>query len=185
MTVQSRTADWFEVKVRYGKHTEEGFYKKVTELYVVDALTFTEAEQRVTARLSALTGDSLEVLAIARAPYKELIISTDPGDDRFFRARVQYDVATDGRPRHHTVCILVQASLIDRAKHAIDDLHDTIFTDYAIVSIVETRIVDVYTYTGAEAKAGVEEEEEEDTVEGILKDDGGEEEEETTGGNNL
>lgn len=43
-TMRSRTSDWFEVKIRYEKTVEDGTQKRVTEKYVVDALSFTEGE---------------------------------------------------------------------------------------------------------------------------------------------
>ena len=45
--MRSRTAEWFECKIRYEKVQEDGLQKKVTEGYVVDALSFTEAEERI------------------------------------------------------------------------------------------------------------------------------------------
>ena len=38
---------WFECKIRYEKVVENGMQKKVTEPYLVDALSFTEAEARI------------------------------------------------------------------------------------------------------------------------------------------
>ena len=38
---------WFECKIRYEKVMENGMNKKVTEPYLVDALSFTEAEARI------------------------------------------------------------------------------------------------------------------------------------------
>ena len=46
--MRSRTAEWFETKVKYDKMMEDGSQKKVPELYVVDALSFTEAEEAIT-----------------------------------------------------------------------------------------------------------------------------------------
>ena len=51
--MRSRTADWFECKIKYEKTTEDGLQKKVTEPYVVDALSFTEAEQRIMEEMSS------------------------------------------------------------------------------------------------------------------------------------
>ena len=38
--------EWFECKVRYDKTMETGLLKKTTETYIVEALSFTEAERR-------------------------------------------------------------------------------------------------------------------------------------------
>ncbi len=51
--MKSRTAEWFECKIRYEKTMEDGLPKKVTETYTIDALSFTEAEQRITEEISA------------------------------------------------------------------------------------------------------------------------------------
>lgn len=46
-SLRSRTGSWFECKVRYGKTQDDGSEKMVNELYVVDALSFTEAEASI------------------------------------------------------------------------------------------------------------------------------------------
>lgn len=43
---------WFECKIRYEKVMEDGLQKKVTEQYVVDALSFSEAEARIIEEMS-------------------------------------------------------------------------------------------------------------------------------------
>ena len=45
--MRTRTSTWFECKIRYDKMMEDGMQKKITELYVVDALSFTEAESSI------------------------------------------------------------------------------------------------------------------------------------------
>ena len=51
--MRSRTSEWFECKVQYEKVMEDGCVKKVTELYTVEALSFTEAEARIIEEMSA------------------------------------------------------------------------------------------------------------------------------------
>lgn len=57
--MRSRTANWFICKIRYEKTGEDGLQKKVTETYVVDALTFTEAEARITEEWPHTSAESL------------------------------------------------------------------------------------------------------------------------------
>ena len=45
--MRTRTANWFVCRVSYDKTMEDGLQKKVKELYVVDAMSFTEAETRI------------------------------------------------------------------------------------------------------------------------------------------
>ena len=80
--MRSRTAEWFETKIRYEKMMEDGMQKKTTEAYVVDALTFTEAEETITEEMRAyITGDFV-ITDIKKAPYKEVFFSDNPNADK-------------------------------------------------------------------------------------------------------
>ena len=51
--MRSRTATWFECKIAFEKVMENGLQKKVTEKYVVNALSHSEAEERIKEEMSA------------------------------------------------------------------------------------------------------------------------------------
>ena len=88
--MRSRTANWFETKIRYEKTMDDGKQKAVTELYVVDALSFTEAEAEIIQEMSAyITGD-FKVTGISQAPYSEIFFSDTDTDDRFFKTKLQF-----------------------------------------------------------------------------------------------
>ena len=70
--MRSRTANWFICKIRYEKTMEDGLQKKVTEQYVVDALSFTEAEARIINEMSSYISGEFEVVEIDRAVFKEI-----------------------------------------------------------------------------------------------------------------
>lgn len=70
--MRSKTANWFICKIRYEKVMEDGLQKKVLETYVVDALTFTEAEARIINEMSAYISGEFEVVEIDRAVFKEI-----------------------------------------------------------------------------------------------------------------
>ena len=72
-----RTATWFECKVRYDQTQEDGLQKKVTEQYVVDALSFAEAEARITEQLSPYINGEFEVTDVKKAAYKEIFFMND------------------------------------------------------------------------------------------------------------
>ena len=59
--MRSKTANWFIVKIRYEKTGEDGLQKKVTEIYVVDAVSFGEAETRITEYMAAYINGEFEV----------------------------------------------------------------------------------------------------------------------------
>ena len=67
--MKSRTAEWFECKIRYEKTMEDGLPKKVTETYTIDALSFTEAEQRITEEISAYISGEFDIVSEKIAAY--------------------------------------------------------------------------------------------------------------------
>ena len=70
--MRSRTANWFICKIRYEKVMEDGLQKKVTEQYVVDALSFTEAEARIIEEMSQYISGEFDVVEIDRCVFKEI-----------------------------------------------------------------------------------------------------------------
>jgi hypothetical protein len=70
--MRSRTANWFLCKIRYEKTMEDGLQKKVTEQYVVDALSFTEAEARIIEQMKQYISGEFEVVEIDRCVFKEV-----------------------------------------------------------------------------------------------------------------
>lgn len=83
------TATFFECGVRYERQTEDAGQKKVNELYIVDALTFTEAEERITKEMEPFVSGDFDVMTIKRTRYSEFI-NNAVFDDKFFKAKVMY-----------------------------------------------------------------------------------------------
>ena len=86
--MKSITSQWYEVKVRYDKMTDDGTPKPITEQYVVDALTFTEAESIITEEMSVYISGEFNINGIKPAPYKEIFFSELNSDDRWFKAKL-------------------------------------------------------------------------------------------------
>ena len=76
---------WFECKIRYEKTMENGMQKKVTEPYLVDALSFTEAEARIIEEMTPFITGEFTVSDIKRANYSELFPSDEESADRWFK----------------------------------------------------------------------------------------------------
>lgn len=68
---------WFEGKIRYEKVAENGMNKKVTEPYLVDALSFTEAEARLIEEVTPFITGEFTVIDIKRANYSEIFPSDE------------------------------------------------------------------------------------------------------------
>ena len=146
--MRSRTSEWFECKVQYEKVMEDGMQKKVTELYIVEALSFTEAEARIIEEMSAYINGEYEVKDIKKAKYKEIWFSDDTNADRFYQAKLQFitiDEKTGKEKRSNFVC-LVQASTLNGAIKGIDEVMGGTMIDYTSVEAKETKILDVIEY---------------------------------------
>ena len=151
--MRSRTADWFETKIRYEKTMEDGLQKKVTEQYVVDALSFTEAESSITDEMSSYISGEFEVSDIKKAAYKEIFFSEADADDRWYKAKLQFitiDEKTQKEKRSN-VYYLVQAATLPVAVKHIEEVMGTTLIEYVIASLAETQIMDVFEHKAQDA----------------------------------
>ena len=146
--MRARTATWFECKVRYEKVMENGLQKKVTEQYVVDALSFSEAEQRITEEMSAYISGEFEITDVKKAQYKEVFFDDAEMSDRYYKAKLAFitiDEKTE-KEKRSTVTYLVQAATLDGAVTHINEVMDGTMIDYEKSNIAETKIMDVFEY---------------------------------------
>ena len=146
--MRTRTATWFETKIQYEKTMEDGLQKKVKEQYVVDALSFTEAEKRITEEMSSYISGAFDVADIKKATYKEIFFSDEATADRWYKAKVQFitiDEKTEKEKRSN-VYYLVQASILQGALKNVDEVMGGTMIDYAIAAISETTVMDVFEY---------------------------------------
>lgn len=141
--------NWFECKVIYEKPVENSAaMKKTPELYLVDALSFTEAEARIIEEMTPFITGSFEVANIKRAKYNELFFSDEETADRWFKCKVYYIIPDEktGKEKKTPNNFLVQSSdLKDAVKKLEDGLKGTMI-DYTISSVTETTIMDVYPF---------------------------------------
>lgn len=154
--MRSRTSDWFEVKVRYEKTVEDGTQKRVTEKYVVDALSFTEGETTITDEMAVYISGDYKVTAMAPTSYHEIFFSDDDTDDKWYKAKLQFitiDEKTENEKRS-TVIYLVQGSSLPKALKHIEEVMSGTMIDYVIVGINETQIMDVFEHKGSAKKSG-------------------------------
>ena len=137
-------ANWFECKVRYDKLQENGAAKKVNEPYLVDALSCTEAEARITEEQRPFISGEFSVSAVKRTKIAEIFFFE--GGDRWYLVKVGFitiDEKTAAEKRSNSL-ILVQASNFKEAyDNFVKGMAGTM-ADYEIVSITETPLMDVY-----------------------------------------
>ena len=138
--------NWFETKIKYEKTAEEGKIVSVTESYLVDALTFSGAEERINKEMEPFISGNFTVVAIKRARINEMFFN-DNGD-KWYRARVNF-ISLDeekGIEKKMATTMMVQANDTKEANEGIVEGMKGSMANYVIESVTETKIMDVYKY---------------------------------------
>lgn len=146
--MRSSTAIWFEAKVRYEKMMEDGCLKKATETYVIDALSFSEAEKRILEKMGSYVSGEIEVCGLKIAPYKEIFFADSDMADRWYVAKLAFitiDEKTD-KEKKTRACYLVNAGNINAAIKNIEEVMTGTMIDYDTLNVSETQILDVFEY---------------------------------------
>ena len=144
--MRSRTAIWFECKVRYEKTMEDGMPKKVVEIYTVDALSFSEAEERIMEEMSSYVSGEIDIVDLKIAQYKEIFFADSDLADKWYKAKLAFitiDEKTD-KEKKTSVFYLVNAGNINSAIKNIDEVMGGTMIDYQTLNVSETNIMDVF-----------------------------------------
>ena len=145
---------WFECKVRYERMIENGTVKKVNEPYLVDALTFTEAEARIIEKITPFISGEFSISAVKKTKISEIFF--DDRGDRFYMVKVNF-ISIDeksGIEKKSANFILVQASDFSESLKKFEEGMKGTMADYEIASITETPIMDVFPLQLAIAVTG-------------------------------
>lgn len=143
--MRTKTSNWFEVKLRYDKVHEDGYERKVTESYVVEALSFGDAEKTAIEFLGGYVSGEIQVVNINPMKFQEVFFNEQESCDRYYKAILQFitiDEKTE-REKRAQVYYLVQASSFDNCKDSIRTIMDGTMIDYQIASVSETKVIDV------------------------------------------
>ena len=146
--MRSRTANWFICKIRYDKTQEDGLQKKVAESYIVDAVSFGEAESRIIEEMAAYINGEYEVVDISRTAFSEIFFSDEETADKWYNAKLEFITIDEktGKEKRSAVVYLVQAGTFDNALKNVNDVMDSTMIDYVTAKIEETKIIDVFEY---------------------------------------
>ena len=146
--MRSRTSIWFECKVRYEKTGEDGMPRKVIETYVVDALSFSEAESRIMEEMSRWVGGELEIADLKIAQYKEIFFADSDLADKWYKAKLAFVTINEktDKEKKTTVYYLVNAGNINSALKNVDEIMSGTMVDYQTCNLSETQIIDVFEY---------------------------------------
>ena len=146
--MKSKVSKYYEVKIQYHKMQEDGKEKKVTEQYVVEALSFTEAESRIIEEMTPYISGEFDVVSEKIAPYNEIFLSDRTDDDKWFISKVGFitlDERTD-KEKKQTFRYLVQAATSELALDYTKEMFSHGMSDYCIEAVQDTPTLDVFLY---------------------------------------
>lgn len=161
---------YFLVKIKLEKVAEEGKIVKVSEQYLIDALSFTEAESRIIEEMKPFISGEFEVVAISKKKYVEIVqtniiinnvtsivdnkIELDmdrPDADKWFECKLNFiSIDEKGDEKKTAVLMLVHADTVHGANKTLLFHMKGSMADYAIESVKETKILDVFNYKSEE-----------------------------------
>lgn len=136
--------NWFECKVRYDKMMENGVVKKVTEPYLVDALSFTEAEARIIEEQTPFISGEFSVSAVKRTKISEIF--WDENGEKWWLVKVAFITIDEktAAEKKNVSQILVAANNLKEAYDTFMEGMKGTMADFEIQSISETPLMDVY-----------------------------------------
>ena len=144
------SATWYECKVKFRKTDDSGVQKVVTEAYLIDAISYTEAERRINEEMAAYISEEFKITNIKMANYAE--IHPFENADRWFKSKVSllaYDEES-GKERKTSMYLLVQANDVKEAFDNTTSVMKGTMGDYTIPAISESAIMDVFPYFSGE-----------------------------------
>ena len=139
--------NWFTVKVKYTKQLDNGTFKRVSEPYLLAAMTFTDAEARIYEELGSIIRGEFNVVGITRTEIHDIFAYDDA--DIWYKVKITYDseAADDEKAKKVAQNFLVSAHSVKDAFDRIKESLATLMVDYQIPSIIVSPIVEIFPYT--------------------------------------
>ena len=137
---------WYECKVKYKKTHEIGELKVTTDIYLLDAVSYTEAEARITEEMKNYTSEDFRIMNIKVVNFSE--IHPFENSDRWFKSKVSL-IALDeesGKEKKTNIYLLVQGNDVKEAFENTTTAMAETMGDYTIPSITESLILEVFPY---------------------------------------
>lgn len=138
---------WYQVKARLERTQEDGTMKKVTENYLTKAPSFGAAEAAVQKEVAQYGARELDIVAVTRKDYAEVITSSLGKDiaDRWYKCKVNFITINERNDKEVKTSryFLVQAASTLTAHKAVDDFMSGTLSDYEIEQVEDTKTIDV------------------------------------------
>jgi len=140
---------WFLVKVKYAKENEEGLLKQISEVYLVDGVSFTEVEAIIYDRLGSQIRGDFHITAISKSNIVDVFFYDD--EDHWFKCKITYLIAEEsGKEKRVIQHMLVTAKDVPQAHERIQESLSNMLVSFNVPDVVESPIVEVFPYEKAE-----------------------------------
>lgn len=149
-------SNWFEAVIKYNKTGDDGIIITTSENYLLDALTFAEAEERISREMKPFISGEFLVARVVRRKIAELFFSDSADADKWYSAKVAFvtlDEEKGVEKREYHTYFSQAENMKDALTGLIKGLKGTL-ADYEIISIKETKVMDVFKYEAADQKGG-------------------------------
>lgn len=144
--------NWFLAKVKYTKQMEDGTFKRVSELYLLSAMTFSDAEARIYEELGMSIRGEFTVQGIKREDIHDIFYYEDA--DVWYKCKISYEAHSDsdesGKAKKVTQTLLASARSVKEATERVNESLKGSMLIYRVISVVESKIVDIFPFTDKE-----------------------------------
>ena len=140
------TNEYFECSVSYEKMMDNGIEKRVKEMYLVEAVSFANAESRFLEEITPFMTGEFEVAAVNKRKYLEIFENTELSADRYYKVKASFITLDEksGNEKEKSYLYLVQAADIHQALDKFDEGMKGSMMDYTIKAVTETPYLDLY-----------------------------------------
>jgi hypothetical protein len=136
---------WFTVKVKFTKQLENGAFKRVTEPYLLAAVSFTDAEARIFEELGSIIRGEFTVISITRTEFQDIFQYED--SDTWYKVKISFQSSMeDEKAKNVSQNFLVGAHSTKEADERLKESLSTMLVDFTIKSVIESPIVDIFPY---------------------------------------
>jgi len=143
---------WHTVKVKYTKQFPDGTLKRVTEPYLVNSITFIDAEKRIHQEVGEFTRGEFLVTSITKTDFADIFHYDD--SDVWYKAKVSYVIGdTDtGKEKKVSNDFLISAHNVGQAYDRMHESLKGLQVGFDIPSIVVTPILEIFPYETPEGE---------------------------------
>lgn len=141
---------WFKCVAQYIKIDDDGRERRVSEAYLVDAVSYTDAEARIIAQVATMVRGAFVVKQITQTNIIEIFPNENGG--WFYTGKISIVTIDEnaGKEKKISKSFLIAADDIQQALKRLNEGLSYILVPYEITSLSVSNIVDVFPYFGSD-----------------------------------